>query len=64
MITKQNQNITDSKVIAARAEYLKALDAYEASTPWLRKSTFDALEHADLAYFNARRDVRDSVRRA
>jgi len=53
-----NQNLTDPTVIAARAEYLKALDAYLASTP----STFVALEKADLAYFNARRELRDSIR--
>ena len=56
-----NQNLTDPTVIAARAEYLKALDAYLASNS---RATFVAMEKADLAYFNARRELRDSTRRA
>lgn len=56
-----NQNRTDPTVIAARAEYLKALDVYLAANS---RATFDVLEKANLAYFNARRELRDSIRRA
>jgi len=60
-----NQNLTDPNVIAARAEYLNALDALVNRAPGARRIVLEAaLEKADLAYFNARRDVRDSVRRA
>jgi len=60
-----NQNLTDPNVIAARAEYLNALDALVNRAPGARRIVLEsALEHADLDYFNARRDVRDSVRRA
>ena len=56
-----NPMTTDPTVIAARAEYLKALDAYLACSD---STFFAALEQANLAYFNARRELRDSVRRA
>ena len=61
-----NPMTTDPTVIAARAEYLKALDAYLAcsasTTHW--SVFFAALEKADLAYKNARRELLDSIRRA
>jgi len=60
-----NQNLTDPNVIAARAEYLKALDALVNRVNGAGRLVLEAaLEKADLAYFNARRDVRDSARRA
>ena len=59
-----NPMTSDPTVIAARAEYLKALDAYLACSATHWSVFFAALEKADLAYKNARRDLLDSVRRA
>jgi hypothetical protein len=60
-----NPNLTDATVIAARAEYLNALDALVNRVPGAGRLVLEAaLEQANLAYFNARRELRNSIRHA